>query len=259
MSQRVLERLSDLSGRVALVTGAAGHLGQLFCRLLLEQGATVYGVDRPAVIAHLPERVIPLPFELAEKEAIELIYTQIAQEGRLDILVNNAAFVGTDAHPGWAVPFEQQSVETWRNCLEVNLTVPFALVQRMTPLLRQNNKGVIINVGSIYGSTGPDWRLYAGTAMANPAAYGASKGGLHQLTRWLATTLAPTIRVNALVPGGIFRNQPESFVQAYSQCTPLGRMATEEDMAGAFLYLCSDMSAYVTGQELHVDGGWLSW
>lgn len=259
MSQRVLERLSDLSGRVALVTGAAGHLGQLFCRLLLEQGATVYGVDRPASITQLPDGVIPLPFELAEKEAIELIYTQIAQEGRLDILVNNAAFVGTDAHPGWAVPFEQQSVETWRNCLEVNLTVPFALVQRMASLLRQNNKGVVINVGSIYGSTGPDWRLYAGTVMANPAAYGASKGGLHQLTRWLATTLAPAIRVNALVPGGIFRNQPESFVQAYSQRTPLGRMATEEDMAGAFLYLCSDMSAYVTGQELHVDGGWLSW
>ena len=259
MNQRILERLTDLSGRVALVTGAAGHLGQLFCRLLLEQGAKVYGVDRPAAIAQLPEGVQPLPLELADDDAVELIYAQIAQEGRLDILVNNAAFVGTDAHPGWAVPFEQQSVETWRNCLEVNLTVPFALVQRLTPLLRQNNRGVVINVGSIYGSTGPDWRLYAGTAMANPAAYGASKGGLHQLTRWLATTLAPAIRVNALVPGGIFRNQPESFVQAYSQRTPLGRMATEEDMAGAFLYLCSDMSAYVTGQELHVDGGWLCW
>lgn len=259
MSQRVLERLTDLSGRVALVTGAAGHLGRLFCRLLLEQGAKVYGVDRPTAIAQLPDGVIPLPFELADEDAIDQIYTQIVQDGRLDILVNNAAFVGTDAHPGWAVPFAQQSVETWRNCLEVNLTVPFALVQRMTPLLRQNNKGVVINIGSIYGSSGPDWSLYSGTAMANPAAYGASKGGLHQLTRWLATTLAPSIRVNALIPGGIFRNQPESFVQAYSQRTPLGRMATEEDMAGAFLYLCSDMSGYVTGQELHVDGGWLCW
>ena len=95
--------------------------------------------------------------------------------------------------------------------------------------------------------------------MANPAAYGASKGGLHQLTRWLATTLAPDIRVNTLVPGGIFRQQPESFVAAYSKRTPLGRMAHEEDMAGALLYLCSDLSAYVTGHALPVDGGWQAW
>lgn len=259
MSQRVLDRLSDLSGRVALVTGAAGYLGQLFCRLLLEQGAKVYGVDRLSSIENIPEQVIPLAYELSDDTAVQRIYSDIAAEGRLDILVNNAAFVGTDAHQGWAVPFDDQSIETWRKCLEVNLTVPFALVQCLTPFLKQNNNGVVINVGSIYGSAGPDWSLYTGTAMANPAAYGASKGGLHQLTRWLATTLAPSVRVNALVPGGIFRNQPESFVHAYSKRTPLGRMATEDDMAGAFLYLCSDMSAYVTGQELHVDGGWLCW
>lgn len=259
MNRRMLDRLSDLSGKVALVTGAAGHLGQLFCRLLLEQGAKVYGVDRPSAIANLPEQVIPLACELADDNAVQNIYAKIAAEGRLDILVNNAAFVGTDTHQGWGVSFEDQSVETWRNCLEVNLTVPFALVQCLTPFLKQNDKGVVINVGSIYGSAGPDWSLYAGTAMANPAAYGVSKGGLHQLTRWLATTLAPSIRVNALVPGGIFRNQPESFVSAYCQRTPLKRMAKEEDMAGAFLYLCSDMSGYVTGQELHVDGGLLCW
>ncbi len=259
MSVRLLDRLADLSGRVALVTGAAGHLGQLFCRVLLEQGATVYGVDRPAALHQLPAGVRALGVELAAPEAIAQIAEILATAGRLDILINNAAFVGTDAHPGWGVPFEQQSVETWRNCLEVNLTVPFALVQRLTPLLRASGHGAVVNVGSIYGEMGPDWSLYDGTTMANPAAYGASKGGLHQLTRWLATTLAPDIRVNTLVPGGIFRQQPESFVAAYSKRTPLGRMAHEEDMAGALLYLCSDLSAYVTGHALPVDGGWQAW
>jgi len=95
--------------------------------------------------------------------------------------------------------------------------------------------------------------------MANPAAYAASKGGLLQLTRWLATTLAPKIRVNAISPGGIARNQPSSFVERYEARTPLGRMATEDDFRGAIAYLASDMSAYVTGQNLRVDGGWGSW
>ena len=95
--------------------------------------------------------------------------------------------------------------------------------------------------------------------MANPAAYAASKGGLLQLTRWLATTLAPKIRVNAISPGGIARNQPSSFVERYEARTPLGRMATEDDFRGAIAYLASDMSTYVTGQNLRVDGGWCSW
>jgi NAD(P)-dependent dehydrogenase (short-subunit alcohol dehydrogenase family) len=95
--------------------------------------------------------------------------------------------------------------------------------------------------------------------MANPAAYGASKGGLIQLTRWLSTTLAPQIRVNVIAPGGVARGQPESFVDRYKARTPLQRMATEEDFRGAVAYLASDLSAYVTGQVLSVDGGWGVW
>jgi NAD(P)-dependent dehydrogenase (short-subunit alcohol dehydrogenase family) len=95
--------------------------------------------------------------------------------------------------------------------------------------------------------------------MANPAAYGASKGGLLQLTRYLATTLAPTVRVNMLTPGGVFRNQPEIFVERYIANTPLRRMASEEDFKGSAAYLASDLSTYVTGQNLIVDGGWTTW
>jgi NAD(P)-dependent dehydrogenase (short-subunit alcohol dehydrogenase family) len=92
--------------------------------------------------------------------------------------------------------------------------------------------------------------------MSNPAAYGASKGGLLQLTRWLSSTLAPEIRVNAISPGGIYRNQPEPFVSKYEKRVPLGRMANPDDFRGVLAYLCSDMSEYVTGQIISVDGGW---
>ena len=95
--------------------------------------------------------------------------------------------------------------------------------------------------------------------MGNPAAYAASKGGLLQLTRWLSTTLAPSVRANAISPGGVYRNQPISFVKRYEARTPLGRMATEEDIVGAVVYLASDLSTYVTGQNLIVDGGWTAW
>ena len=117
----------------------------------------------------------------------------------------------------------------------------------------------IINISSIYGVYAPDWNLYSGTLMSNPAGYSVSKGGLLQLTRWLATTIAPNVRVNAISPGGIFRNQPESFIKSYEGKTPLGRMATEDDFRGAVAYLASDLSKYVTGHNLLVDGGWGVW
>ena len=105
----------------------------------------------------------------------------------------------------------------------------------------------------------PDFRLYKDTDMGNPAAYGVSKAGLNYLTKWLSTSMAPNIRVNSINPGGIFRNQPEQFVEKYIDKTPLKRMAKESDLIGMVAYLSSDMSAYVTGQIFEVDGGWGVW
>ncbi|MEO0563282.1 MAG: SDR family oxidoreductase, partial [Chloroflexota bacterium] len=100
---------------------------------------------------------------------------------------------------------------------------------------------------------------YEDTSMGNPAAYAASKGGLLALTRWLATVIAPNVRINMITLGGVFRNQPETFIARYNERTPLNRMATEADVKGAALYLASDLSQYVTGQNLIVDGGWSAW
>jgi len=174
-------------------------------------------------------------------------------------LVKNAAFVGTSNLQGWNTAFEAQSLETWRRALEVNLTAPFHLSQGLSPLLRRSKGANILNITSIYAEQGPDWRLYEGTSMGNPAAYGVSKAGLTQLTRWLATTLAPNVRVNALAPGGVSRGQPESFTKRYLEKTPLKRMAVEEDFKGFVALLTSDLSCYTTGQVIYVDGGWQVW
>ena len=150
-------------------------------------------------------------------------------------------------------------VETWRRAMEVNLTAAFHLSQTFAPLLKTSKGGNIINITSIYGEYGPDWGLYEGTQMGNPVAYAVSKGGLVQLTRWLATTIAPEVRVNAVSPGGIFRNQDQKFVERYEARTPMKRMAIEDDFRGVISFLASDMSSYVTGQNIAVDGGWGIW
>ena len=141
----------------------------------------------------------------------------------------------------------------------MNLTAPFILTQAFNSLLHNSDSPSVINIGSIYGILGPNLSLYENTKMGNPAAYSASKGGLTQLTKWLATVLAPKVRVNIISPGGIERKQPESFLNKYIDKTPLRRLAKEEDLKGALVYLSTDLSAYVTGQNIIVDGGFSVW
>lgn len=266
---RTLSSLMNMEGRVALVTGGSGHIGRAAAASLAELRCAVCLLDRDQaaldqaaaeVRTRFGGRAETLRIDL-EDESQRLSVAGRVQDlfGRLDVLVNNAGFVGERALEGWAVPFEQQSIATWRRAVEVNMTAAFHLVQLLTPMLRQHGCGSVINMGSIYGVAGPDMRLYDDTAMGNPAAYAASKGGLIQATRWLASVLAPQVRVNAISPGGVARNQPEPFVRRYVERTPMGRMGAEEDFMGAIAYLSSDLSAWVTGQNLMVDGGWTVW
>lgn len=267
---RSVAQLMDLSGRKSIVTGGAGHMGFAICETLMELGATVTVLDQDATASRQRvnqllrmsrhDGVFALPCDLRDEGATrQAIQEATRTMGGLDILVHCAAYVGTTHIPGWAVPFDQQTVEAWDAALRVNLTSAFVLVQEAKEALAASGRGSVMFISSIYGMVGADPRLYADTEMANPAAYGASKGGLLQLTRYLATILAPGIRVNAISPGGVWRNQPEAFHRRYMARTPLGRMATEDDLKGAVAYLASDLSAYVTGQNLIVDGGWTAW
>ena len=266
---KTLATLMRLDGRAALITGGAGHIGRAIGEALAELGASVAVLDLDATAAaavadgltrdyRVPAAAIGV--DLSDEGSVRAVPGRVMDLlGRLDILVNNAALVGTSELLGWAVPFREQDANTWRRALEINLTAPFVLTQACQDALVSSGHGSVINIGSIYGMVGPVMSLYRGTSLANPAAYAASKGGLLQLTRWLATVLAPSVRVNSITVGGVSRNQPREFVENYVEHTPLARMASEEDLKGAALYLASDLSAYVTGHNLVVDGGWTVW
>ena len=264
-----VKELMDLSKRVAIVTGGAGHIGSAICDALAENGAGIVIIDInkdlcnekcEQIVRDYNADAFPIVMDLTNEKKLRQIPDKVLKQfGSLDILVNCAALVGTSSLKGWGVEFLKQDADTWRHALEVNLTVPFILTQACSESLIQSKHGSVINIGSIYGIQGPDMHIYDGTSMGNPAAYAASKGGLVQLTRWLATVLAPHVRSNAITLGGVFRNQPEPFHSKYKKKTPLQRMATEEDIMGAALYLASDMSAYVTGHNLVIDGGFTVW
>lgn len=262
-----LAELSSLRGRTALVTGGAGHIGRAICETLAELGANLAILDLhedTATASALEKahgnKALPLALDLSDEPALRAVPDRVVREvGSLDIIVHSAALVGTSALRGWAVPFAEQNSDTWRQALEVNLTSAFNLTQASAPALAASGRGSVIFIGSIYGVVGPDLGLYEGTDLGNPAAYAASKGGLLQFTRWLATSLAPRVRVNMITPGGVERGQSDTFRERYLRRTPLARMATEEDFKGAVAYLASDLSAYVTGQNLIVDGGWTTW
>ncbi|MCK9630277.1 MAG: SDR family oxidoreductase [Methanoregula sp.] len=264
-----VSELMNMKNRVALITGGAGHIGSAICDALAENGADIVIIDcNRDLCTEKCEQLTkdygvtarPLVIDLAsEMELRKVPETVLKQFGSLDVLVNCAALVGTSELNGWGVGFREQNANTWRLALEINLTAPFILTQVCSEALALSHRGSVINIASIYGINGPDMQLYEGTSLGNPAAYAASKGGLIQLTRWLATVLSPDVRVNAITLGGVYRGQPEQFHAKYIKKTPLQRMATEEDIKGAALFLASDLSAYVTGQNLVVDGGFTVW
>jgi len=265
---RRFDELARLDDRVVIVTGGAGFIGRVACAGLAEQGAHVVVVDRDqaacdAVAAEISAAggsASGLAVDLEQEAEVVAIAARVLDEhDRIDALVQLAALVSAEPLPGWTTAVAQQGTETWRRAMEVNLTAAFVLARECAPALEASGHGSMVLVGSTYGLVGPDWRIYDGTDMGNAAGYAASKGGIIQLTRWLATTLAPGVRVNTLTPGGVERGQPASFVEAYRERTPLARMAVEEDYKGAIVYLVSDLSRYVTGHNLVVDGGWTAW
>jgi NAD(P)-dependent dehydrogenase (short-subunit alcohol dehydrogenase family) len=268
VSLKTLSELMNLRGRVGIVTGGAGHLGQAYCDALAELGADVCVLDVRADVAAQKAQELAIRYGTHcsaiaadithEDEVARAINEIVAVHGRLDILVNNAAYPQNDLPPDGSA-LTQQSLAQWKATLDVVLTGAFLMTRACVPHLVNGGQGVVVNVASVYGMVGPDMRLYEGTDMRNPANYAAAKGGIVQLTRYLATTLAPKIRVNCIAPGGIWRGQLECFHQRYCSRTPLGRMGTEEDLKGVLAFLASDLSAYVTGQVVLVDGGWTAW
>jgi 2-deoxy-D-gluconate 3-dehydrogenase len=268
----------NLAGQVAVVTGGVGLLGTEFCKTLAEAGAAVAVVDlNGAASTSLAEaltgdgyRARGFATDITDAQSVKDLVDSVCSEfGRLDILVNSAAldpkFDPQAAARGIAPgAFEDYPLEQWNAALKVNLTGMFLVTQAcVKPMLAQDKKGSIINICSTYGLNGPDQRIYIkdGKRVAfKPVYYTVTKGGVLGFTKYLAAYYAGTqIRVNALTPGGVFNNHEEYFVKNYSAKTILGRMAEHDEMNGALLFLASDASSYMTGNNVVVDGGWTAW
>lgn len=268
----------DLTGRVAVVTGGVGLLGAEFCKTLAEAGAAVAVVDLNGAAAEKVAaglvadgyRTIAAPTDITKPESVNAMVEMVVKEfGRLDILVNSAALdpkFDPDAAAKGIAPgaFEDYPLEQWNAALNVNLTGMFLVTQACVKQMNvQGQKGSIINICSTYGLNGPDQRIYIkdGVRVAfKPVYYTVTKGGVLGFTKYLAAYYAETeIRVNALTPGGVFNNHEEYFVKNYSAKTILGRMARKDEMNGALLFLASDASSYMTGNNVVVDGGWTAW
>ena len=268
----------DLKDRVAVVTGGAGLLGAEFCKTLAEAGAWVAVVDLNGEAGHKIAEALTkdgyraqgFPTDITRPDSVErLVAAVLSDFGRLDILVNSAA-LDPKFDPGAASKgiapgsFEDYPLDQWNAALTVNLTGMFLITQAcVKPMIERGKKGSIINICSTYGLKGPDQRIYIrnGKRVAfKPVYYTVTKAGVLGFTKYLAAYYADTeIRVNALTPGGVFNDHEEYFVKNYSAKTILGRMARKDEMNGALLFLASDASSYMTGNNVIVDGGWSSW
>lgn len=262
--------LFSLSGKSALVTGAAGHLGSAIVRALAGAGAHVYLAGRKAEpLSKLAEEIQKaggtsdaLPLDVTDEAAVMAALEHIqANSGKLDVLINNA-------HSGRTGTLESARPEDYANAFAVSVQSAAELVRLGLPLMRaavaQAGSASVVNISSMYGLVSPDPAIYGDTGHNSPPYYGAAKAGLVQYTRYAAVHLANEgIRVNAISPGPfpkekVAQTMPELW-QTLHDKTPMKRVGRPDEIGGAALFLASEASSYVTGVTLPVDGGWTAW
>jgi NAD(P)-dependent dehydrogenase (short-subunit alcohol dehydrogenase family) len=262
---------------VAVVTGATGLLGTHHCRALAAAGAHIVvadldGAQSAARASNLSRDfgvdAVGCALDVTSRESVMAARDMIREHwGRLDVLVNNAAVNEKveDAGPGGErLRFESYPLELWERALAVNVTGTYLCCQILGATMAQQRRGSIVNIASTYALVAPDQRLYrradGSQDFYKSAAYPTTKGAVLSLTRFLAAYWGEAgVRVNALSPGGVENGQEEGFVARYAERTPLGRMAKPGDYEGAIVFLAGDASAYMTGANLVVDGGWTAW
>ena len=267
--------LFDMTERHAIVSGGAGLLGPVFAEALLDAGAIVHLLDVDAKGLEKTDNALSETFgarvfrhvcDITDKSEVIRIVKKIEDTAPVEVLINAAAInpkfePGPDGHYAENGAFSTYSLENWHRSLEVNLTGMFLLSQSVSDGMKARNRGVIINIASTYGLTGPDQRIYENSSDAErffkPVDYSVTKAGALGFTRALAAFFQNTkVRVNALSPGGVDNNLDTDFVKRYAARTVLGRMARADEYRGAMLFLCSDASSYMTGANLVIDGGW---
>lgn len=261
---------AGLADKVVIVTGGAGILGAHICEAYIRAGAYVAVLDYDEnMLSPLCEKLggnaKPFVCDLSSEESVvSTVHNIIETFGRIDVLVNNAATKSKNPRD-FFTPFENYSLETWREVMAVNIDGMFLMAREVGKQMLSQGAGCIVQTASIYGVIGADKRIYEGSdylggPINTPAVYSASKAAVIGLTKWLATHWGDkNIQVNCVVPGGVSSGQNSTFSEKYSAKVPLNRMATVDDIVPAFMYLTSDSAQYVTGHVLHVDGGFAAW
>jgi NAD(P)-dependent dehydrogenase (short-subunit alcohol dehydrogenase family) len=254
----VTDDLFSLRDRVAIVTGGAGQIGREIVRALEERGALVAVFDLEAEQFRV---------DVTDRKAIEQATEQVTRQwGAPHVLVNAAALDSPpDAPPEEVGPVESYPEESFDEVMGVNVKGTFLCCQVIGGRMAAAGRGSIVNVSSVYGMLSPihdvyEFRRRGGEEFFKPIAYSVSKSALYNMTRYLATYWAKSgVRVNTLTLAGVWNEQPQEFVDAYTARMPLGRMADVSEVVGPVVFLASDASSYVTGANLVADGGWSAW
>ncbi len=265
-----VKQLFDLTGKTAIVTGAAGQLGGQYVRVLLDAGASVaafdINLDNPK--GNLKEiksrKLLSCAVDITSKQSIEEgLKKTVDAFGPVSVLINNDAI---DAPPNAAEqetgPFETYPEASWQMMMEVNLKGMFLCCQVIGGHMAKLGSGSIVNISSIYGILSPDQRIYEykDKPFFKPVSYSVTKSGVLNLTRYLSTYWGKQeVRVNTLTLAGVFNNQDDTFLGNYCQNVPLGRMANQDEYNGAIVFLASEASSYMTGANLVLDGGFSAW
>ena len=243
----------DLNNKIIIVTGGNGLLGsEIISKIELAGGKSI-NID----INH--ETSLDLSRIKCDitnyNEVIDAIDLVISKYNKIDGLVNNAYPRTSD----WGLKFEDIPISSWQLNIDYQLNSYFFITQQVSKYMTTQKNGSIVNIASIYGQVGPDFTIYEGTEMTMPAAYSAIKGGVINLTRYLASYFGNLdIRANSISPGGIYDNQNSVFVENYCKKVPMRRLGLPNDISPAVVFFLSDDSKYITGQNLNIDGGWTS-
>ena len=273
MKKNSIFRLFDLHNRTIILTGSAGLLGTQYAHILSEAGANVILIDIQDEKNKNLEKILSKKYhttptayniDITDETQIKILKQKIIKEyGRIDGLINNAFLNhAIKQSKSGSTPLESFPLEIWNKSLEINLTAVFLCCREFGSYMAQKRNGVIVNISSIYGMIGADQRIYGKSKINSPVSYAASKGGIVNLTRYLAAYWhRKNVRVNTLTLGGVQDESYHSkkFIESYSSKTILGRMAEKDDYVGAMLFLVSDASSYMTGSNLIIDGGWTAW
>jgi NAD(P)-dependent dehydrogenase (short-subunit alcohol dehydrogenase family) len=236
--------------KIAVITGANGQLGKEFTKTLINENCYVYALDLN--IENLQESIYfkPIQLDITNESEVHNFYNSLE---KIDILINNAGI-------GIFTPFEQRTAKEFINVMNVNLLGTFLMSQGAIKLMKINNSGKIINIGSIYGVVSSDERIYGNSGRNNSEVYSATKAGVIHLTKYMAAHFGKyNIQTNCISPGGIFNNQSEEFVTNYEYKNPMNRMGKTSDLQSTLKYIISDETQYLNGQNITVDGGFVAW